>query len=51
MDIAIRNIGKVCSRYNYFNIHCEPWDVEEGGDTGYIGHSTGGFLYSRRESL
>ena len=36
MDIAIKNGGKVCSRYNFYRRHSEPLDVKEVGDTGYI---------------
>ena len=28
----------------FANIHCEPWDVDDGDDTGYIGHRTGKLL-------
>ena len=38
-------------RYNCCNIPCEPWGVKEGGDTGYIRQSTGGFLSTSRELI
>ena len=38
---AIRNSGKVCSIYNSYNRHGKPWNVKEGGGTGYIRHRTG----------
>ena len=37
--------------YNHFKINKELQYGKEGGDTGYIGHWTGVFLPSIRESL
>ena len=51
MGVAIGNPGKVCSRYNCYKRHREPWYVEEGGDTDYIIHNTGKVLFSIREPI
>ena len=49
--VAIGKAGKVRWRYSCYKRHGEPWDVEEGGDTGHIRHRTGKVVCSSRESL